>query len=83
MSLSDAEKDRLDIAVDLDAEGNDLRHLDEAVEAIFTERTRSLATRWATVADLCNEEGIETPTFPIRTAVADLLGLLGDESSDG
>jgi hypothetical protein len=41
---------------------------------------QSLATRWATVADLCNEEGIETPTMPIRAAVADLLGLLEGEA---
>lgn len=41
---------------------------------------RALATRWATVADLCNEEGIETPTFPIRAAVGELLGLLEGEA---
>lgn len=39
---------------------------------------RALITKWQADADLCDEAGIESPTMPIRAAVAELRAVLGE-----
>jgi len=62
-----------------DGESSHRAHVADGAWQAISDPIRTLIAKWQADADLCDEAGIESPTMPIRAAIADLRGLLGEE----